>query len=265
MTATNLIFHPATGGQAFAAALSRRPTLPRCTHVVLDGRATSAPFAAVTTAPEGTPRTTLRWRACVIRRLPSPRPRSGSLGVGVRLPEARIGLAVPGRPIGPWSRRTGAPRRPDQTGPVPPASPSRRHSADQPNERPWKLLLHPLGLLPPGRGCLEGADIGHPVTWPEAVVGTRAQDSRIAPPVSHQLRRSRLGLRALNGARDLDDVVRAPGCWGGTTRRFRWQRGRLEGVGGSPAAPRVPTTTTARTATTNAIPPRPAFPGRLRW
>ena len=45
-------------------------------------------------------------------------------------------------------------------------------------------------------------------------------------PVSHQLSRSSLGLRALNGARDLDDVVRTPGRWGGSTRRFRWQRGR---------------------------------------
>jgi hypothetical protein len=31
------------------------------------------------------------------------------LGAGGRLAEALIGLAVPGRPIGPWPRRTGAP------------------------------------------------------------------------------------------------------------------------------------------------------------
>ena len=33
-----------------------------------------------------------------------------ALGAGGRLVEACIGLAVPGRPIGPWSRRTGAPK-----------------------------------------------------------------------------------------------------------------------------------------------------------
>jgi hypothetical protein len=33
-----------------------------------------------------------------------------ALGAGGQLVEACIGLAVPGRPIGPWSPRTGAPK-----------------------------------------------------------------------------------------------------------------------------------------------------------
>jgi hypothetical protein len=43
-----------------------------------------------------------------------------ALGAGGHMVEACIGLAVPGRPIGPWSRRTGAPEGVrDQTRPDP--------------------------------------------------------------------------------------------------------------------------------------------------
>ena len=83
-------------------------------------------------------------------------------------------------------------------------------------------------------------------------------------PVSHQLSRSSLGLRALNGARDLDDVVRTPRRWGGSTRRFRWQRGR-RGCWWSTGSSQGADYDYGKDSTTNAIPPRPAWPGRLRW
>jgi hypothetical protein len=75
-----------------------------------------------------------------LRRLPSPRARSGSLGVGVRLPEAVIGLAVPGGPIGSWSWRTSAAGVRDQTGPEPRPGPRSGRTPPGPHGQPRSLM-----------------------------------------------------------------------------------------------------------------------------
>jgi hypothetical protein len=72
-------------------------------------------YRATSISPEGSPpdshgqRTDVCDLGCSLRRLVA-RPVELALQARGRLIEACIGLAVPGRPIGPWSRRTGAPQ-----------------------------------------------------------------------------------------------------------------------------------------------------------